>query len=248
MSMMLNTVVCGSNPQQNSIILSYIKKLEIELDVDFNVKLFTSGNSLLEKYYCYDSFNIIFLDIELPDINGIEVASQIRQSGDKHVKIVFISNNSKHMKDSFIVHPFNYILKPVDYETLRSTLLKIIDDYKSSYITKLIIHTNGSDKLVNINDIIYIQALKSEKYKLLFTLKDEIIYGKGSINEWEQDIAGFGFISPYRGILVNINYIRSFDSTSLILTNGATIPVSRRKEKELRAMFSGNIINTLIHK
>lgn len=243
--MLLKTAICDDDSTVTRLLQSYIKNFEIEFDIDFETTVFTLGEDLLTTYHSPGTYNVLFLDVEMPGISGLEVAAKIRELSDTQAKIVFISNYPEYMQDSFEVQAYNYLSKPLEYETFRKIILKIVNDYKNSHITKLIITANDTSELINIYDIICIQSLKENRNHLEYILKDRTILGKGNIGDCEKELTDYNFISPHRGILVNINHIHYFKNSSLILTNNMTVPVSRRKENEIRELFSKNILQLL---
>ena len=108
----------------------------------------------------------------------------------------------------------------------------------------IIIPTNTHQKIiVNLDDIIYIEAIKTEKNALHFILKNDDVYCNGTINEWENKLGKTHFLTPYRGTLVNLNHIHIVEKTSLIMTNGDTLPLSRHYQKQIRSFFAKKTLN-----
>ena len=104
--------------------------------------------------------------------------------------------------------------------------------------------TNTHQKIiVNTDDIIYIEAIKTEKNALHFILKNDDVYCNGTINEWENKLGKTHFLTPYRGTLVNLNHIHIVEKTSLIMTNGDTLPLSRHYQKQVRSFFAKKTLN-----
>ena len=85
-------------------------------------------------------------------------------------------------------------------------------------------------EIVNIRDILYIETVKSQKDTLHFVLKSHNIFCKGILNEWKSELADYGFVISYRGVLVNMDHIKYISNSSLALTNVLTVPLSRRYE------------------
>lgn len=244
--MLLKIAICDDDPVENQLIYTYLKQFELEHDIDFKINTYTSGYDLLAEYKTFGSFNIVFLDVEMPEINGLEVASKIRQFRDSQVKIIFISNYPQYMQDSFEVRAYNYLAKPLKYESFKKIILKIVNEYETSLITKLIIHNDDSTEFINIKELMCVQATKDNNQHLEFVFENKTLQGKGPFKAWEEELSKYNFVCCHRGVLVNLNYIHYFNSSSITLTNNIQIPISRRKEKELRARFSSNILTTII--
>ena len=119
---------------------------------------------------------------------------------------------------------------------------RIILLYQTTKTVKSLIHPDGSEELININDIIYIETLKSQKGTLRFALKDRSIYSKGILQKQKEELKDYDFVSSCRGFLVNMKYILLMNKSSITLTTGAEIPLSRRCNREIHKLFAKHII------
>lgn len=244
--MLLKVGICDDEPQYTNILADYLRTYEIESDGDFSFKAdtFTSPKKLLSAYISPETYHMLFLDVEMPEFTGIELAEKIRDNGDKNVRIVFISNYQEYMQDSFSVQAFYYLSKPLNYNNFKEIMNKLIISIEDSSLKKIIVPINSQSKrLINIDDIIYIEAVKTEKNTLHFALKNENVNCHGTINDWKNKLGKKYFLMPYRGMLVNLNHIHIIEKKSIILTNGETLPLSRHYEKEIRDLFSKKILN-----
>lgn len=244
--MYFKTAICDDNITEINILTNYLKQYEIEYDIEFKTDLYSSADALIEKYISVGMYDLLFLDVEMPGKNGLDAASIIRQRGDRDVRIIFVSNYPEYMQDSFNVQAFHYLSKPLSYECFSDVISRIIKYYEESHTTKVLISEDNVKEIVNIRDILYIETVKSQKDTLHFVLKSHDIFCKGILNEWKSELADYGFVISYRGVLVNMDHIKYISNSSLALTNGLTIPLSRRYEKEIRTRFSKHIL-TLHH-
>lgn len=244
--MLLKIGICDDEPEYTTILADYLKTYDIdsEKDYSFQIDKFTSAKELLSAYTKPETYHILFLDVEMPEITGIELAKKIRMLGDKNVRIVFVSHYPEYMQDSFDVQAFYYLSKPLNYNDFCIIIKKLIKSIGDSVIHKIIIPTNTHQKIiVNTDDIIYIEAIKTEKNALHFILKNDDVYCNGTINEWENKLGKTHFLTPYRGTLVNLNHIHIVEKTSLIMTNGDTLPLSRHYQKQVRSFFAKKTLN-----
>lgn len=240
--MTLKIAICDDESKEVFRIHEYLQAFQIQHEIDCDVSEYYEPEKLLSEYSHNVSFHIIFLDVEMPGMNGLELAKQIRQCNEKRVQIVFISNYPRYMQDSFEVHPFHYLTKPLVENDFQKVMTQIVKYYEDSNIYKIVIHGEETEELVNIHEILYIEADKSKKGYLTFALPDRTLSGKGNLKDWEHELLPYHFMLCHRGILVNVNYIHFFKGNDIILTNGITLPLSRRQEKELRAIFSKRIL------
>ena len=104
--MILKIAICDDDLQVTSVYKRIIESYSIQNNIDFEIDLLSSGKDLIKKYSEGVSYNALFLDIELSNENGIEIAEKIKSTYDRNVFIVFISNYPKYMMESFSVHPY----------------------------------------------------------------------------------------------------------------------------------------------
>ena len=242
--MELNIAICDDNPADITAIQSHLQTFQIQYNIDFYITLFENGQDLLDAHLSLNSYHIIFIDVEMPGLNGLEVAQEIRKRADYEVKIIFVSNYPKYMQDSFNVQAFHYLQKPLQYDTSCTLLNRIIQQYKDTHASTLILPHDDIEEVVLLKKIVYIEALKNQKETLKFVLTDKTIYVKGPLKKYETLLPQNNFASPHRGYYVNLEHIHFFKNDVIILSNKECIPLSRRSEKTIRALFSKRILQT----
>lgn len=239
--MTLNIAICDDDAKALITIHNLLKNLEIKFDIDYEITPFHNPKELLEQCTTPGVFHIIFLDVEMPEMNGLEVAHHIRNNIDKQVKIVFVSNYPEYMQDSFPTNPYDYLTKPIQEDDLERIVTRLLKDYSESYVHKAILHTDGTEEFVNIQDVYYIENEKGLRKHITFVFKDHSVSCIGNLNEWEDSLADHHFFSPHRGVLVNIEHIHFINNGVITLTNKKTLPISRRQEQTLKALFARRI-------
>jgi len=135
------------------------------------------------------------------------------------------------------VQPFQFLVKPVQYTFVEKLFQDIIHRYEHSHVTKVIVGTGGEKQLIRIRDIVYMKTVKDKKPVLEYVLSDRTIVGEGTIQQWEEGLQQYAFISPCRGYLVNLKYVVAVERLKLRLVDGTTIPVSRRRVKMVQDLF-----------
>jgi DNA-binding LytR/AlgR family response regulator len=239
--MILKIAVCDDNLQDREHLHSLLNTYEMQNNIDFEIVEFAAATDLIhcEQGHSYD---VLFLDVEMPECNGLELADKLRRQGDYFVKIVFVTSYPEYMQDSFNVQAYHYLQKPVIIDTLNTLLNRIIEDYKRSETVKSLIDDNGTEVMIRIEDILYIESNKNIRNHLIFHFATKNIITKGILRDWEDALKPYGFLNSNRGILVNLNHIHFIHSKVLTLDDGTELPLSRRQEKELHNCFSKHII------
>lgn len=242
--MTLRIGICDDTINDIKILQKHIETYKIAYDIDLETESFSSGTKLLQSHKS-NPYHIILLDIEMPAPSGMDIARCLRNQGSDDTFIVFITSYPQYMKDSFEVQPFQFLTKPIDFPMIEKLISDIVQRYQHSHTTKIIIDVDGEEHFIHINDILYMQAVKTKRPILNYVFSDAALIAQGTIKEWEETLSNYGFISPCRGYLVNIRHIHSFNQTRLLLTNGSEIPISRRRTKLVKQAYANRIIHVM---
>lgn len=216
-------------------------RFSVEYESDFLVDVYHDGESLLKAYKDEKKkYDILFLDIGMDKMNGIDVAKEIRSIPDRNVEIVFITCYPGYMADSFDVQAFQYLLKPLEYMQFCQKLKPLLC-YLSELETNIIVSTmNGEEVILYLEDILCLETQKDLNVKSILkvtTINGEVQI-KGKIADYKEQLENKYFIQVHRSALVNMRYIRKFSANSLEFTTGKKIAVSRRKLSEIKEVFS----------
>ena len=220
---MLKIVVCDDEKVIVGQLSDMIKKHLPNCEIDG----FLSGRDLFSSK---KNFDIFFLDIQMEQQNGIEVARVLREH-DENAVIVFITGAKEYVFEAFDVAALHYLLKPVDEEKLKEVLdravrevLKKTDKEKK----QLFIKTREKNITLNVDDILY---MENEMRKIVVHTKGETIIFYGVMSEIEK-IVGTKFYRCHRGYLVNMAYVSKYDTDNILLNNGEKIYLSKDRYQD----------------
>ena len=234
--MKLRVGICDDEKSVIEILQQCMEQYQMHQDVELEVESFTNGNELLAMNRV-NPYHVVLLDVEMPEIDGLEVARRLREDVLDDIFIVFVTSYPEYMQESFAVQPFQFLVKPVQYTFVEKLFQDIIHRYEHSHVTKVIVGTGGEKQLIRIRDIVYMKTVKDKKPVLEYVLSDRTIVGEGTIQQWEEGLQQYAFISPCRGYLVNLKYVVAVERLKLRLVDGTTIPVSRRRVKMVQDLF-----------
>lgn len=213
-----------------------------EEHIDVSVQAWGNGFSFLENYHEKD-FDIILLDIEMPHFSGMETARQIR-TYDENVCLIFVTNMAQYALEGYTVNAKDYILKPVNYETLRQRLKNAIDHCRR-YISEesIMLNKGGGFQRLNISDIFFIEA---DGHSLVYhTAQGEYTELRETLKKREAELLPLHFIRCNHYLLVNMRHVRSLKNGELTLSNGAMVQISRSKRKECMLQLADYMGNRL---
>ena len=197
------------------------------------IELFTDGDALMAAHSA-SPFDIIFLDVLMPLLNGIETAAEIRQQ-DKSVKIVFLTSSPEYAVDSYRVKANNYLLKPVDTNKLYACLDELTEELRQQTKTVVVKVRNGVHR-VELQNIEYVES--DNKY-VHFALSDRsVLTSTSPLYMYEKSLLlEDGFFKCHRSYVVNIHKIKSFTNKEITMQSGCRVPISRNSHKEFETAY-----------
>lgn len=199
----------------------------------YSIDKFSSPRQLLETDASYD---IVFLDVEMDDLNGIKTAERLR-SNNKECLIFFVTNHEAYLDDAFNQHAFRFWTKPIDRRKLIYGIESAIKEIRS-FRQSVTVNVNGTQKNILLKNIVYVYM--ENKRLHVVTIKGDLITDDTYKNIYEQLRHFKNFSEPCRGYCVNFNYITNYIHDSLICKYGTVVyklDISRRKYNSFHKSF-----------
>lgn len=232
----MNIAVVDDEEVIREQICNFIKKQNVKC----HVEAYGAGRELLESGMFFD---IIFLDIQMEGMSGIETARMLRKSqggkmgnpvkGEESV-LIFITGIREYVFEAFDVSAFHYLLKPVEEKKFAEVFQRAaaeVEKRKKQGRQKLFIKSKGL--ILDQSSILYLES--RGKKVAIHTLKETFeIYAV--LGELESQLAE-GFYRCHRGYLVNMAYIVEFDHESITLNNKERIYLTKKKHKEFAKAY-----------
>ncbi len=191
-----------------------------------------SGEELISCSTSSDSFDIIFLDIEMGNINGIEAAEEIRKFSPETI-IIFISSHRNYVFDAFKCEALHYIVKPITQTDFDDVFNRALNKYRL-YNKCFPIKWNHTRSNLRISDIMYMEGYKR---RLLVHTTKKTYDHMGKLTDAYEQLKAHGFIMVHQSFIVNMHYIHSFSKDEIILSDGQAVMVSVRKRAEALEMY-----------
>ncbi len=221
---MIEFAICDNEPLFSHKLETMVKNICTQHQIEHRITTFNDARKIL-TFCC--KYHVIFLDIDMPDMDGIEAAEEINIAKENHdfPLIVFVSNMENMVFKALKQYPYIFLRKMFLDEELEECILninlKVNNEHRIAYSIK-----EGRNKIIiNLNQVFY---LEKEKNYVKFVLEKEVYKERTTIDEKYKDIHPKGFIRPHIGFLVNPKFILEFQTNSIILTNGHTIPLSKK--------------------
>lgn len=201
-------------------ILAYMEEWKERCETE----CFFSAAELFQTSCAYDIF---FLDIQMPEQDGITLAKQIRENENPGI-IIFTTALAEHVYDAFEVEALDYICKPIDDIRLKKALNRAIKKLRENENRSLFIQTMNWCKSVKLNDIYFCEVINRKVY--LHT-KNSVIEYYCKLEDIEKQL-DYRFVRCHRSYLVNLDYLLEYTKGQIILENGENVPTSRLRHQD----------------
>ncbi len=212
--------ICDDMEPDIQYLTSLIKKWAVRVNATVDIHAFPSAEAFLFHYAEQKNFDILLLDIEMPSMNGVDLAKRIRRENDA-VQIVFTTGYSDYIAEGYEVAALHYLIKPVSSEKLESVLdhaaIKIKKNEKSLFLS-----VAGEMFRIPVYEIQYLEV--RQNYVTVHAKKDYTI--KKTLGEFERDLDE-RFYRMGRSYLLNLTYIDKITKDRVFLSNGTVIPLPR---------------------
>lgn len=214
----MRIAVCDDEERFRADIRDHVDRLFGSLDV--MVDSYSSAPDLIDKFE-KKPYDLVFLDIEMPGMNGIEAARRLRELSDK-VYIVFLTGHVEYALEGYEVNALRYLTKPINEDKLKE-VVKYVSD-KMSDARHIRIRVDGEDIFVNISDIYYFEA--RDQYVMIYT-KDKDYLVRYNLSDYEEELKNDGFYKTHRSYLVSLGKVKKLAKNEAVMEGGGAVPVSR---------------------
>lgn len=217
---MLKIAILEDNTAQTKRLIEHLNKYEEENKVSFEISDFTNGLDFIEDFS--PKWDIIFLDIEMPGMNGVEVAEEIRRL-DKDVILIFVTNLFKYALKGYSVGAMDYLIKPVHYSDLSLTLSRVMNHFESTDTKYINLETKDGFSRINPNSLYYVEV---NKHYLTYHTQDGDVTVRGTMTAAEAELSE-GFSKCNNCYLVNLKFVTEV-TREACQVGPHTLEISRR--------------------
>lgn len=237
---MINNTICGSDCMRiavcddNKVTLDFlcdeIGREFSKTKADFFLDAFENGVDFLSQHE-KAPFDFVFLDIDMPNINGFEIAERINK--DNSSLIVFVTSHDELVYSSFRFQPFRFIRKNHIAAELPETVKALAErNIERTAARHFEVRTSSGNVFLDLNDVEYIEIYW---HWLRITVKNsDAIECYGSLSDFEKRLASHNFVRTHKSYLVNCKYIYSIEQKQVVLDDNTVIPLSKYKIETVR--------------
>lgn len=229
---MIRVAIVEDDEKDSALLERYLAEYGKENGEAFSADVFADPLVFLGQYDA--SYDIVFMDIELPDMNGMQASARLRKT-DEDVMIIFVTNMAQFAVKGYEVDAFDFVIKPVAYNDFAIRLRRALRRLSRRADLGLRVKDyDGSMRIVGITSVQYIEVAD---HSLKYHTDAGITESRGRLDDLEKTLEGKGFFRCNRCYLVNLRYVTSVEGEDLVVA-GDRLKIARPRKKEFMKAFA----------
>lgn len=192
---------------------------------------FSDGQQFLRRYQ--PLYDIVFMDIRMPGMNGMAAAQQLRQA-DPVTILVFVTSMVQYAVKGYAVDAMDFIVKPVQYPVFSIKMKRVLQAVRMKQQRGILLQVEGAKQVIPLSHIQYVEVIDHE---LSYHTTQGVYTVRGKLGEAAQQLPAELFFRCSASHLINLRYVTRLSGEDVVLA-GQTIRVSRTKRKELMAALA----------
>ena len=217
--MSISILVCDDLPEERMNLLRMLRHYEQKKDMELRLETASDGSELLSMWKP-NRWDMIFLDIFMPQVDGIEAARQLRKVDDD-CEIVFATTSRRHGMEGYEIHAMDYLTKPFAQPEVDSVMDWFLQE-RAEKRRELILRTPEGEETVRTQDILYIE---SRSHSCVVHTRKQEISTRGSIDELAAGLDA-SFFRCHKSFLLNFAHVAEIEQRAFRLDSGDVVPIS----------------------
>lgn len=226
----MRIAICDDEEQIRELLKEKISKYCFVNNIELELQTFENGEEFLQ--YDFQDIEVLFLDVDMPGIDGLETAKKIRETN-QDMLIIFLTAYSEFVFESFKVDAFRYLVKPVPDQEMTETL-DAIRDKLCAPEDNLSFQFQNEMYSIRYSDIIYIEGMRD---KIWIYCKDSTYRWRGTLKNLNEMIKDKGFFQVHRSYIINMNKIQKYNSKTVVMEGDHKVPISKYRLDDFKEEY-----------
>ncbi len=218
----MKVLICDDEMQYIEALQTHVTEYMQNRLLDCRITSITSPEQILNGDMCYD---LAFLDIQMPGMDGISFAKKLKECNGK-IALFFVTNYDEYQDDAMDLHAFRYFSKPFSVKRLYSGLDKAMEYIDGAYVDIFLYDDNAQQRIL-VDDILYVTRLNR---KVILKTKDGSLTVHENYNTLCEMMPSLFFYPVHKSFYVNLHYIKRYAYSEVYLTDDTRIPIASRKQ------------------
>lgn len=221
--MILSCVICDDMQTEAELTKQRVLKAYQNCDFTCEASICTKGHHLLSIIESKRNLHLLILDIEMPDISGIEIAKALKELG-KQCLVIFLTSHNEYAIDGYELGVFRFVPKDRIDEMFERALMDAAEKIKHDFRKTFLVQHHDSIERIYYDDINFIK--KDGKNSIIHLTNKQTISLRKSLSDIFEELNSSEFIYIDRGCIVNIDNVWKVDKKNWICSNGIVLPMS----------------------
>lgn len=227
----MKLAIVDDERKMTNLLSEYSRKFEKENGELMQISVYHHPNDFLKNYS--SDYDLVLMDIEMPGLNGIEAARELRRM-DSRVVLMFITNMAQYAINGYEVEAIDFVIKPISYPDFALKIHKAMRYVKRNKDRKVALSTQEGTIYLHLSDIYYIEVMRH--YLVYHTLNGENTV-RGVLKEVEEMLKEYHFVRSNHCYLINLKYVESITGNTVKVA-GNELQISRNKKSEFLMEFA----------
>ncbi|MCR3759105.1 LytTR family DNA-binding domain-containing protein [Clostridium felsineum] len=235
---MLKIAICDDNECFCIQLENILEDISDKYNFEFDIYTFNSGKAFYEKIKNNFIFDLIFLNVELKNLNGLQIGRLIRNKfSSTFVHIVYLSVKKDYALQLFKLQPLDFLVKPIKYDDIFYVIKTINSIIKTSHKPTFDYKIGTLLFRVPLNDIIYFESINRKVNMITY---NNTVSFYSTLNKVHEKLDKIFFISIHKSYIINYNHIKEIRYTQVVMSNNLILPISQSKRSQVRSMIMAN--------